>query len=135
VTYRFIANDGVRVAALLSGDVQLIDVVPPNDMLRPRITPGIGFSEIASLRSIYLKLDMTHDVSPYITGPDGQKLGRNPLRDLRDRQALSIAINRRATVGRVMQGAATPSGLPLRFGSRHLRAGLAACVPESGCGD
>jgi peptide/nickel transport system substrate-binding protein len=110
VTYRFIANDGARVAALLSGNVQMIDVVPPNDMLRLRTTPGISFSEIASLRSIYLKLDTAHDVSPYITGPDGQKLDRNPLRDLRVRQALSIAINRQAIVDRVMQGAAAPSG-------------------------
>jgi peptide/nickel transport system substrate-binding protein len=72
VNYRFIANDRVRVAALLSGDVQMIDVVSPNDMPRLRTTPGIGFSEIANLLSIYLKLDTAHDVSPYITGPDGQ---------------------------------------------------------------
>lgn len=110
VTYRFIPNDGVRVAALLSGDVQMIDVVPPSDMPRLRSTPGIAFAEIPSLRSIYIKLDTAHDVSPYITGPNGEKLDRNPLRDLRVRQALSIGINRQAIVDRVMQGAATASG-------------------------
>ena len=110
VTYRFIANDGVRVAALLSGDVQMIDVVPPSDMPRLRSTPGLAFAEIPSLRSIYIKLDVEHEVSPYITGTDGQKLDRNPLRDLRVRQALSIGINRQAIVDRVMQGAGTPSG-------------------------
>ncbi|MDB5369318.1 MAG: transporter substrate-binding protein [Roseomonas sp.] len=110
VNYRFIANDGVRVAALLSGDVQMIDVVPPADMPRLRTTPGVQFSEIASLRSIYLKLDTAHDVPPYITDAAGQKLDKNPLRDLRVRQALSIAINRQAIVDRVMQGAAQASG-------------------------
>lgn len=110
VTYRFIANDGVRVAALLSGDVQMIDVVPPADMPRLRSTPGITFSEIASLRSIYLKIDTAHEVSPYVTGPNGEKLDKNPLRDLRVRQALSLAINRQGIVDRVMQGAAQPSG-------------------------
>ncbi len=110
VTYRFIANDGVRVAALLSGDVQMIDVVPPADMPRLRTTPGIGFSETPSLRSIYLKLDTAHDSSPYITDNNGQKLDKNPLRDLRVRKALSLAINRQGIVDRVMQGAGTPSG-------------------------
>lgn len=110
VTYRFNANDGVRVAALLSGDVQMIDVVPPNDMPRLRSTQGLSFAEIPSLRCIYLKLDTAHEVSPYITGPNGEKLDRNPLRDLRVRRALSMAINRQAIVERVMQGAATPIG-------------------------
>ncbi|KAA2211200.1 ABC transporter substrate-binding protein [Teichococcus oryzae] len=110
VTYRFIANDGVRVAALLSGDVQMIDVVPPADMPRLRTTSGISFSEVPSLRSIYLKIDTAHDSSPYITDASGQKLDRNPLRDLRVRQALSLAINRQGIVDRVMQGAATATG-------------------------
>ena len=126
VTYRFIANDGVRVAALLSGDVQMIDVVPPADMPRLRSTPGIAFSEMPSLRSIYIKLDTEHEVSPYITGADGQKLDRNPLRDLRVRQALSIGINRAAIVERVMQGAGTPSGQMMPPGANGYVADLPA---------
>ncbi|WP_235913564.1 ABC transporter substrate-binding protein [Teichococcus coralli] len=110
VNYRFITNDGVRVAALLSGDVQFIDVVPPNDMPRLRSTQGISFSEIPSLRSIYLKMDVAHDVSPYITDHNGKPLDKNPLRDLRVRRALSHAINRQGIVDRVMQGAALPAG-------------------------
>ena len=110
VTYRFISKDGVRVAALLSGDVQMMDVVPPADTPRLKGTQGVGFSEIPSLRCIYIKLDTAHDVSPYITDHDGKKLETNPLRDLRVRQALSIAINRQAIVERVMQGAASPTG-------------------------
>ncbi|WP_245214353.1 ABC transporter substrate-binding protein [Roseomonas indoligenes] len=110
VVYRFIPGDGVRVAALLSGDVQMIDVVPPNDMPRLRTTPGIAFAEMPSLRCIYIKLDTAHDVSPYITDNDGKPFTRNPLRDLRVRQALSIGINRQAIVDRVMQGAGTPIG-------------------------
>ncbi|MBC9205926.1 ABC transporter substrate-binding protein [Roseomonas aerophila] len=110
VTYRFITNNGVRVAALLSGDVQMIDVVPPSDTPRLRSTQGISFSEIPSLRCIYLKLDVEHDNSPYITDNDGKPLGKNPLRDLRVRRALSMGINRQGIVDRVMQGVGTPAG-------------------------
>jgi len=117
VNYRFIPNDGVRVAALLSGDVQMIDVVPPNDMPRLRTTQGIAFSQIPSLRCIYLKLDEAHDVSPYITDHNGKPLDKNPLRDLRVRQALSFAINRQGVVDRVMQGAAVPTGQMMPAGA------------------
>ncbi|MFC3124307.1 ABC transporter substrate-binding protein [Pseudoroseomonas globiformis] len=126
VTYRFIANDGVRVAALLSGDVQMIDVVPPADIPRLRQTQGIGFSEVPSLRSIYIKIDTAHDSSPYITDNNGRKLDRNPLRDLRVRQALSTAINRKAIADRVMQGAATPSGQMMPPGANGYIADLPA---------
>ncbi|WP_458098321.1 ABC transporter substrate-binding protein [Roseomonas sp. WA12] len=110
VTYRFIPSDGVRVAALLSGAVQMIDSVPPADMPRLRGTPGFSMAEIPSLRSIFLMLDVANEVSPSIAGPNGESLNPNPLRDLRVRQALSFAINRQAIVDRVMQGAGVPSG-------------------------
>ncbi|WP_376098324.1 ABC transporter substrate-binding protein [Roseomonas sp. CCTCC AB2023176] len=126
VIYRFVTNDGVRVASLLSGDVQMIDVVPPADTPRLRGTQGVTFSEIASLRCIYLKLDTEHDSSPYITGMDGQRLNRNPLRDLRVRQALSIAINRPAIVDRVMQGVAVPTGQMMPAGANGYVADLPA---------
>ena len=45
-----------------------------------------------------------------MSGANGEKLDKNPLKDRRVRQALSIAINRQAIVDRVMEGAAVPSG-------------------------
>ena len=46
VTYRIISNDASRTAALLAGDVGIIEFVPPTDLpsLRkdPRVTPGRG---------------------------------------------------------------------------------------------
>ena len=53
----------------------------------------------------------------FVTGPNGDVLARNPLNDLRVRQALSLAINRQAIVDRVMEGAAIPTGQYLRPGS------------------
>ncbi len=45
-----------------------------------------------------------------MSGPNGEKLDKNPLKDRRVRLALSLAINRQAIVDRVMEGAAVPSG-------------------------
>ncbi|MCQ4158586.1 ABC transporter substrate-binding protein [Roseomonas sp. GC11] len=127
VVYRFVTNDGVRVASLLSGDVQMIDVVPPSDIPRLRTTQGISFSEIPSLRAIYLKLDTARDGnSPYISGPNGEKLDKNPLKDLRVRQALSIGINRAGIVDRVMQGAGLPTGQMMPPGANGYVADLPA---------
>ncbi|MFC0408525.1 ABC transporter substrate-binding protein [Roseomonas elaeocarpi] len=111
VDYRFISNDGARVAALQAGDVQFIDAVPTADIARIKAEPHITTSQATSLRSIYLRTDFRTDgPSPYVSGPNGEKLDTNPLLDHRVREALSIAINRKAIAERIMSGAALPTG-------------------------
>lgn len=117
VNYRIIGNDATRVAALRSGDVQLIDGVPTGDIDRLRSEPGIVLSEATSLRMVYLRVDVGRDDSPYVTGPNGEKLDRNPMKDQRVRAALSAAINRGAIVDRVMSGAALATGQPMPPGT------------------
>jgi peptide/nickel transport system substrate-binding protein len=118
VTYRIISNDASRTAALLAGDVGIIEFVPPTDLAALRKDPRVTLSEVVSNRSIFLWLDHAHSgPSPFVTGPDGAVLETNPLNDLRVRQALSLAINRQAIVDRVMEGAAIPTGQYLRPGS------------------
>lgn len=109
VNYRVISNDGARVAALRAGDVSFIDSVPTGDLLRLRAEPRVILSETVSLRSIYLRSDFRAE-TPYVSGPNGEPLATNPLRDLRVRRALSVAINRPAIAERTMSGAAIPSG-------------------------
>ena len=110
VTYRVITNEAARTAALLSGDVDFIDQVPTSDVERLRADPRIALSESDSLRMIYLAMDhMRTGSSPFITGNDGKPLERNPLKDLRVRQALSLGIDRNAIVSRVMEGVASPT--------------------------
>ncbi len=118
VTYRIISNDASRTAALLAGDVGIIEFVPPTDLPSLRNDPRVTLAEVISNRSIYLWLDHAHtDKSPFVTGPNGETLEHNPLQDLRVRQALSLAINRQGIVDRVMEGAAIPTGQYLRPGS------------------
>jgi len=108
VDYRMITNDAGRTAALLAGDIDIIDQVPTSDIERLRRDPRITMSEIDSMRFIYFALDHMRDgPTPFITDHDGKPFARNPLRDVRVRQALSLAIDRPAIVARVMEGAAS----------------------------
>jgi peptide/nickel transport system substrate-binding protein len=103
-----ITNDAGRTAALLAGDIDIIDQVPTSDIERLRRDQRLALSEIDSMRFIYFALDHMRDgPTPFITDNDGKPFARNPLRDVRVRQALSLAIDRPAIVARVMEGAAS----------------------------
>ena len=110
VDYRMISNEAARTASLLAGDVGIIEFVPPADLAKLRQDPKVVLSEVVSNRSIYLWLDHSHEATmPEVTGPNGEVLPKNPLKDLRVRQALSLAVNRAGIVDRVMEGAAIPT--------------------------
>ncbi|MDM7949387.1 ABC transporter substrate-binding protein [Hydrogenophaga sp.] len=108
VTKRFIASAPSRVAALLAGDVNVIDGVPPTDIPRLKSDANIEMAETLSNRVIYFHMDQFRETSPFITAKDGSAI-KNPLLDRRVRQALSMAINRPAIVERLMDGAAVPA--------------------------
>lgn len=127
VTTRILSNNAARTAALLAGDVQVIDNVPTTDAAKLRGDKRVAVSEVLGLRIVYLALDHMRDgPSPYVTGPAGETLPRNPLRDRRVREALSVAINRPAIAERVMEGAAVPAGQFLPAGSFGYVPGLDA---------
>ena len=118
VDYRIISNDASRTAALLSGDVDIIEFVPPADLAKLRQDARVSLAEVVSNRSIFLWLDHLHDgPSPFVSGPNGEPLAHNPLKDRRVRLALSLAINRPGIVERVMEGAAVPTGQYLPKGA------------------
>lgn len=104
VVTRFIPNNGARVAALLSQEVDLIDGVPYQDVARLQADRRFTVAGTDSITSVYLFPDADREQAPHITGRDGQPLPSNPLRDRRVRQALSLAINRQAIVERLYLG-------------------------------
>jgi peptide/nickel transport system substrate-binding protein len=110
VEFRPIANAGARVAALQAGDVDLIEIVPPDHFARFKADAArFATAESASNRLIFLTLDSDREDSPFVRGKDGSRIA-NPLRDARVRRALSLAINREALVSRVLQGQALAAG-------------------------
>lgn len=110
VTFRFIANDSARVAALLSGDVDVIDQVPGNLAKKIADDQKTALIEDTSVFNAFLSMDRTRDNSPFITKADGSPLGKNPFKDAKVREAIDAALNRKGLAERIMQGSATPTG-------------------------
>jgi peptide/nickel transport system substrate-binding protein len=109
VTFRVMANDASRVAALLSGGVDFIDFVPPTDVPKLRADPNIAVQDGPSSRMLFLLVNFRKGPVGGVTAADGKPLSENPLLDLRVRQALSKGIDRQALVARVMDGEAIPA--------------------------
>ena len=109
VVIKPIRSGPARVAALLAGDVDFIDSVPTTDITRLKGEPKVTLSQGVSNRVIYLHLDHARDDSPFVKATGGGAI-KNPLRDIRVRKAISMAINRPAIVERVMEGVAIQAG-------------------------
>ncbi|KCB48743.1 ABC transporter, substrate-binding protein, family 5 [Bordetella hinzii 1277] len=105
VIYRPMTNAAARVAALLAGDVDLIEDPPTDDLPKLKADKKLFVEETPSVRVVYVALDQFAEPSPGIKGTD-----KNPMKDKRVRQALSLALNRDAIVERVMGGVAQPAG-------------------------
>ena len=108
LVFRILSNDPARSAALLAGDVDIIEQVPPADLEKLNKNNNLTLARKTSWRTIFLQLDHSRERSPHITDRKGGAIA-NPLRDVRVRNAISKAINRAAIATRVMEGAAVPA--------------------------
>ncbi len=108
VTLRFIPQPATRVAALLAKDVDAIENVPTADLKRIRDSKDLAFFSKVSHRVIYLNLDQ-REKTPFVSDKDGKPLDKNPFRDQRVRDAMTISINREAIKDRVMEGLSEPT--------------------------
>jgi peptide/nickel transport system substrate-binding protein len=123
VTFRVISNAAARVAALRAGDVTLIEAVQPRDAAALGRDPSLAVARATSVRLVYVALDQGRDASPELADAEGRPLARNPLKDVRVRRALSLAIDRDGIVRQVMEGQAAAAG-------QLLPAGLTGTDPD-----
>jgi peptide/nickel transport system substrate-binding protein len=138
VVFKPLTKADARVAALVAGDVDLIEDPPFDALAKLRADPKLTLAKAVSSRVIYIGLDQHAEPSPGI--PDTK--GKNPLMDRRVREALSRAIDRQRIVDSVMDGVAAPAGdlLPYpAFGTsrdtrpeRHDPAGAKRLLAEAG---
>lgn len=105
VTFTTIRSDATRLAALASGEVDLVMDPPFQDIERLQRDPRISVSRTADLGQQYLAFDQSRDE---LEGSDVK--GRNPFKDRRVRQAVYQAINVDLIVQKVLRGQGTPTG-------------------------
>jgi peptide/nickel transport system substrate-binding protein len=101
-----IGSDATRVAALLSGEVDIIEPVPIQDISRVDSSPNAQVMKGPELRTIFIGMDQTRDELLY-----SNVKGKNPFKDVRVREAFFKAIDIELIKTRVMRGLSTPSAL------------------------
>jgi peptide/nickel transport system substrate-binding protein len=105
VTLIAIRSDATRLAALVSGEIDLVLDPPVQDIERLKREPAIRLLQVTDLGQQYLTFDQSRDE---LEGSDVK--GRNPFQDLRVRRAVYQAINVDLITQKVLRGLGTPTG-------------------------
>jgi len=111
VVFTPIGNDATRVAALISGEIDMMQPVPLQDVARLNGNPNLKVMQGPELRTIFLGMDQKRDELLF-----SSVKGKNPFKDRRVRQAFYQAIDIEAIRKNIMRGAAAPTGLMIAPG-------------------
>jgi len=111
IVFTPIGNDATRVAALLSGEIDVMEPVPLQDIERIKSNATLKVMQGPELRTIFLGMDQKRDELQF-----SSVKGKNPFKDVRVRRAFYQAIDTEAIKTRVMRGAATPTALMIAPG-------------------
>ena len=106
VVFTPIGNDATRVAALLSGEVDVMEPVPVQDIERVNNSANTRAVTGPELRTIFLGMDQKRDELQF-----SNVKGKNPFKDVRVRKAFYQAIDIEGIKRTVMRGASNPSAL------------------------
>jgi peptide/nickel transport system substrate-binding protein len=107
VVRREIANPAARVAQLRTGQVDMIVRVPAADVATLERDRTLSVVKAETVYVFNLALDQREN-TPQVTARDGSRLAANPYRDPRVREAIDLAIDRRALAEVAMEGLGTP---------------------------
>ena len=108
VVFTPIGSDATRLAALVSGEVDLINDPPVQDVPRLKQNPSVRVLEGTEIRVIFIGMDQQRDELLY-----SNVKGKNPFKDKRVRQALYQAIDIEAIKTTTMRGLSKPTGAML----------------------
>lgn len=124
VIFTPIGNDATRVAALMSGEVDVMEPVPLQDVERLKGNANLKLMQGPELRTIFLGMDQKRDELLF-----SNIKGKNPFKDVRVRRAFYQAIDIETIRTRVMRGAATPTALMVAPGIKGFVADLNKRAP------
>ena len=104
-----IANDSARVAQLKAGQLDLITRVPASDVATLERDPKISVAKIDTVYVFNLEMDMREQPpAGQVSAKDGSALPKNPYLDIRVREAIDLAIDRKALAEIAMEGLGKP---------------------------
>ena len=125
VVFTPIGNDATRVAALLSGEVDVMEPVPVQDIERVNGSPNTKALVAPELRTIFLGMDQKRDELLY-----SSVKGKNPFKDKRVRQAFYQSIDIEGIKRTVMRGASNPTALMVGPGINGFQPDLNKRLPH-----
>jgi peptide/nickel transport system substrate-binding protein len=105
VQFIVVKSDATRLAALASGEVDLVLDPPFQDVERLQREPGLKLGSVAELGQQYFTFDQAR---PELEFSDVK--GKNPFKDLRVRRAVAHALNIELIIAKVLRGQAEPTG-------------------------
>ena len=111
VIYTPIKSDPTRVAALVQGQIDMMEPVPPQDLDRINKSGRATVLVKPELRTIFFGMDQTRDELVY-----SNVKGKNPFKDRRVRLAFYQAIDMEAIKTKVMRGLSVPSAMMIGAG-------------------
>lgn len=105
IVYTPIKSAATRIAALLSGEVDMVLDPTPQDLGRLRASPDLKVIDGLENRTIFLGMDQFREELP-----GSNVKGKNPLKDVRVRKALYQAIDVDTISRNIMRGLGKPTG-------------------------
>lgn len=106
VEFTPVGSDATRVAALLSGELDMAYPIPVQDIKRVDSNAGTSVLTGPELRTIFLGFDQKRDELLH-----SNVKGKNPFKDVRVRKAFYQAIDIEAIKKKIMRGLSEPSAL------------------------
>lgn len=105
VIFQPITQEATRVAALISGEMDIVQPVPVQDWKRLEDAKGVKPLTGAEARAVFIGMDQSRDELLF-----SNIKGKNPFKDVRVREAVVLAVDTKAINEKIMRGAAKPLG-------------------------
>jgi len=105
VSFITVKSDATRLAALSSGEVDLVLDPPYQDIARLKADSRLSLLQMPDIGQQYLTFDQSRDELT-----DSDVKGRNPFKDIRVRKAVYHALNVPLIIDKVLRGQAVPTG-------------------------
>ena len=109
VVRKEIPNDAARVAQLKTGQLDLITRVPASDVATLEKDAKLTVVKVDTVYVFNIEMDVREQPpAGQITAKDGSPLPKNPFLDIRVREAIDLAIDRKALAEIAMEGLGKP---------------------------